>query len=127
MNYLRIVLFIALMMPALEMISQTRDAEQKLNMQHVGHHGTHSEHYLPADAPEVYFDADDMAISIEADGYASYYEVDIISRSTLFTAISTQVGGYGDNVDVSSLPADEYSIVITSSNHNVYEGYFTVE
>lgn len=106
--------------------SSAGDGVSQINIQHQGH-DDHTEHYLPADAPEVYFDADNMAISIEADGYASYYEVDIISRSTLFTAISTQVGGYGDNVDVSSLPADEYSIVITSSNHNVYEGYFTVE
>lgn len=102
-----------------------KDTLGSISLEHKG--GDHSEHYLPADAPEAYFDADNMLIIIVADGYASYYEVDIISRSTLFTAISTQVGGYGDNVDVSSLPADEYSIVITSSNHNVYEGYFTVE
>ena len=120
----RFVFFlIALMLP----ISYQAFARKRIEISHGGQIPTHTEHYLLADAPEVYFDADDMAISIEADGYASYYEVDIISRSTLFTAISTQVGGYGDNVDVSSLPADEYSIVITSSNHNVYEGYFMVE
>ena len=75
----------------------------------------------------VYFDADDMEIIIEADGFASYYEVDIISQVTMLTVISTWVGGYGDTVDVSSLTIGYYQIVITSSNNNVYEGYFTVE
>jgi hypothetical protein len=127
MNSLRIVFFIALAMSALGMTAQTRDGEEKLNMQYVGHHGHHSEYYPPADAPEVYFNADDMEIIIVADGFASYYDVDIISQVTFFTDISTQVGGYGDNVDVSSLTIGYYQIVITSSNNNVYEGYFTVE
>jgi hypothetical protein len=35
------------------------------------------------------------------------------------------VDGYGDTIDVSSLPDDDYTIIITSSNHNVYQGTFT--
>ena len=103
------------------------NAEEVVNIQYIGEHGTHTEYYLPADAPEVFFNADDMEIIIVADGFASYYDVDIISQATFFTDISTQVGGYGDNVDVSSLTIGYYQIVITSSNNNVYEGYFTVE
>lgn len=105
---------------------QNRDGAEQIYIQY-GQTGNHTEHYLPADAPMVYFDADDMEIIIEADGFASYYEVDIISQVTMLTVISTWVGGYGDTVDVSSLTIGYYQIVITSSNNNVYEGYFTVE
>ena len=102
------------------------DGANQVNIQHQGH-DDHTEYYLPADAPEVFFDSDNMEIIIEADGFASYYDVDIISQVTFFTDISTQVGGYGDTVDVSSLTFGYYQIVITSSNNNEYEGYFTVE
>ena len=85
----------------------------------------HSEYYPPADMPEVYFDTDLQEIIIYADGYADYYDVDIISLSTMTAIISTQVDGYGDSIDVSLLPDDNYKIVITSSNNNVYEGQFT--
>ena len=113
--------FIAL----LTLVAHATQEEIVLNNTNQQH--SHSEYYPPADMPEVYFNADDMVIIIEADGFANYYDVDIISLSTMFTDISTLVGGYGGDVDVSSLAADEYKIVITSSNNNVFEGYFTVE
>ncbi len=75
--------------------------------------------------PEAYYDTDDQEIILVADGYADYYDVDIISLSTMTAIISTQVDGYGDSIDVSLLPDDDYKIVITSSNNNVYEGQFT--
>ncbi|MBQ3730806.1 MAG: hypothetical protein IJS04_02790 [Muribaculaceae bacterium] len=75
--------------------------------------------------PEVYFDSDDQEIILVADGYADYYDVDIISLSTMIAVISTQVDGYGDSIDVSSLPDDNYKIVIVSSCNNMYQGYFT--
>lgn len=87
--------------------------------------GTHLEQPTPADMPEVYYDTDDQEIILVADGYADYYDVDIISLSTMMAVISTQVDGYGDSIDVSLLPDDNYKIVITSSNNNVYEGQFT--
>lgn len=90
-----------------------------------GKGGLHSEYYPPADMPEVYYDADNHEIIIVGDGFASYYDVDIVSQSTLLTVISTQIGGYGDTIDVSSLPDDDYTIIITSSNNNEYEGQFT--
>lgn len=87
--------------------------------------GTHLEQPTPADMPEVYYDTDDQEIILVADGYADYYDVDIISLSTMMAVISTQVDGYGDSIDVSLLPDDDYKIVITSSYNNVYEGQFT--
>ena len=94
-------------------------------IRHGGAIGDHSEYYPPADMPEVYYDADNLEIILVADGFANYYDVDIVSQSTQLAVISTQVGGYGDNIDVSSLPDDDYTIIITSSNNNQYEGYFT--
>ena len=87
--------------------------------------GNHSEYYPPADMPEVYYDSSEQEIIIVADGFASYYDVDIVSQSTMLAVISTQVDGYGDTIDVSSLPDDNYTIVITSSNNNEYVGQFT--
>ena len=80
----------------------------------------------PADQPEVYYDDDEQEIIIDGPGSeASYYDVDIVSMSTLDVMLSTQVNGTYDTIDVSSLPDDNYKIVITSSNFNEYEGYFT--
>ena len=79
----------------------------------------------PADQPQAFYDATELHIIIDGTGEATYYDVDIISMSTLVTLISTQVNGTYDTIDVSSLPDDNYKIVITSSNYNVFEGYFT--
>ena len=75
--------------------------------------------------PEAYYNSNMQAIIIVADGFASYYDVDIISQSTQLAVISTQIDGYGDTIDVSSLPDDDYIIYITSSNNNEFVGYFS--
>ena len=95
-----------------------------INLQHTSH-DNHSEYYPPADMPEVYFDYNNLEIILVADGFADYYDVNIISQSTQLAVISTQVDGYGDTIDVSSLPDDDYTIIITSSNNNEYVGQFT--
>lgn len=84
----------------------------------------HIEYYPPADMPEVYFDTDNLEIIIVADGFATYYDVEIVSLGSMLTVISTQIDGYGDSIDVSSLAIGDYRIVITSSNNNVFEGDF---
>ena len=86
----------------------------------------HHEVLYPADQPDVYYQEDEQEIIIDGPGSeASYYDVDIVSMSTLDVMLSTQVNGTYDTIDVSSLPDDNYKIVITSSNFNEYEGYFT--
>lgn len=85
----------------------------------------HFDQPVPADMPEAYYDNDNEEIIIVADGFSSYYDVDIVSQSTMQLVLYTAISGYGDNIDVSSLPDDNYTIVITSSNNNVYEGHFT--
>jgi len=99
--------------------------EARISLAHQNHHGNHSEYYLPVDMPEVYFDGDNLEIVIVAEGYADYYDVEIVSQTSMLAVISTRVDGYGDTLDVSSLPDDDYTIIITSSNHNVYQGTFT--
>lgn len=93
-----------------------------------GHQHDHNEIYLPADMPEaVYYDSDEMEIIIVADGlFTSYYNVLIIRNSTNQTMISTQISGYGDSIDVSLLPSDNYTLVLTTESNNVFEGQFTI-
>ena len=102
-------------------------ARRQIEMNQSGQLPGHSEYYPPADMPEVYIDLDEMEIIIEADGFADYYVVNIISQVTMQCVIYTQISGYGDTVDVSTLPDGYYRLVITSSNNNVFEGFFTIE
>ena len=99
--------------------------EAAINLQHKSG-GDHFEHYTPADMPEVYYDDDTNEIIIVADGFSSYYDVLIIRNSTNQTMVSTQVSGYGDSIDISSLPSDNYLLVITSEYNNVFQGNFTI-
>ena len=101
------------------------DGEQIFLKKHNG--DGHLEHYAPADIPDaVYYDDDTDEIIIVADGFSSYYDVVIIRDTPYQTVISTQISGYGDTIDVSSLSTGNYTIVITSEYNNVFEGHFTV-
>ena len=81
--------------------------------------------FIMADMPDaVYYDSDEMEIIIEADGVSQYYDVEIVSDSLNQTVILTQVSGYGDTIDVSSLPTGSYTIIFTSPLGDVYEGTF---
>ena len=99
----------------------------QINIQNVPHGGSHSEYYPPADMPEAYFNSNDMEIIIVGDGFADYYDVEIVSLGSMLTVIGTQIDGYGDSIDVSSLSDGDYRLVITSSNNNVYEGDFALK
>lgn len=120
-------LFIYLLLVLSSVYSNRLFAEEAINLQHIGNHGNHSEYYPPADMPEVYFNSNEMEIIIVADGFADYYDVEIVSLGSLQTVIATQVDGYGDTIDVSSLSDGDYTIVITSEYNNVYSGYFAIE
>ena len=81
--------------------------------------------FVPMDMPDVYYNDVAQEIIIDGNGYSAYYDVDIISESTLLTVLSTNVDGDYDTIDVTSLPDDNYTILITSSEDNQYEGHFT--
>ena len=91
--------------------------------------GNQHDHFVspptPADMPQVYYDSETGVITVDGSGYASYYYVDIVSQSTLSVVLYDTVDGDYGTVDVSSLPDDNYQIIITSSHNNEYTGYFT--
>ena len=118
--FLALCLFLPLLASA-----DIRGGEEQIFLQKKKKGVGHNEYYPSADMPEVYYDSDNQEIIIVADGFSSYYDVDIVSESTLMIVISTQVDGYGDSIDISSLPDDNYTIVITSEYNNVFEGQFT--
>ena len=103
------------------------DETYQINIEHVPNHGTHfvNPPFVPADMPDVYYDSDNEEIIIDGPGYATYYDVDIISVSTGYVVLYDTVNGTYGTVDISSLPDDNYTILITSSNNNEYEGSFT--
>ena len=101
-------------------------ARRQIDMHQSGHSPSHSGiPFVPADMPDVYYDSDTEEIIIDGTGYATYYDVDIISVSTGYVVLYDTVNGTYGTVDVSSLPDDDYTILITSSNNNEYEGSFT--
>ena len=117
----RAITFTFLMLFALQLFAGRNLRPVHLNPKKIGH----LEQPIPADMPEAYYDTNTEEIIITADGFASYYDVDIVSQSTLQLVLYTTISGYGDNIDVSSLPDDDYTIIITSSYNNEYEGHFT--
>jgi hypothetical protein len=86
----------------------------------------HLEHFVPFDQPDVYYDSDDQTITIDGDGAVNYYDVEIAPVTSSVPVITTQVSGYYDTIDVSSLPAAEYVITIYSPEDNTYEGFFEI-
>ena len=108
------------------MNSRAINREDYINLEYKGNHGTHfGIPFVPVDMPDVYYDSDTEEIIIDGTGYATYYDEDIISVSTGYVVLYDTVNGTYGTVDVSSLPDDDYTILITSSNNNEYEGSFT--
>ena len=108
-------------------LSADRNHNASINLEHRHTNHNHSEYYPPADMPEAFFDSDVLQIILVADGFANFYDVEITLTTGNVPLISTQVDGYGDTIDVSSLPEGYYNITITSSNNNQYVGTFSIE
>ena len=122
MNH-RIIFF--LLFAIVGLLARASDEEIALNCP--GHQHDHSEYYAPADMPVVYLNLETSQIIIVADGFANHYTVEVNSMVSGLTLIYTQIRGYGDTIDVSSLPDGYYQIIITSSNNNMFEGTFLIE
>ena len=90
---------------------------------------THSHWELPAPdiEPEVYYDDVAQEIVIVGTGNATYYDVVIESVNDWDVSLSTQVNGNYGTIDISSLPADEYCITITTQWNDTFVGYFQIE
>ena len=123
----KIIVFLAVMMMFPMYCYADRNGEEQVILHHKKKQTGHLENYPIADMPDAdYYDNDEMEIIIVADGFSSYYEVLIIRNSTNQTMVSTQISGYGDSIDISSLPSDNYIIVITSEFNNVFQGQFSI-
>ena len=126
-NMKKIIVFLAVLMMFPTYCYADRNCEEQVILHHRKNHTGHLENYPIADMPDaVYYDSDEMEIIIVADGTSLYYNVEIVSDYLNQTVIMTQVDGYGDTIDVSSLSTGSYTIVITSEFLNEYEGQFTI-
>ena len=105
------------------MLSADDGTTSAINLQHSGH-GDHSEFPVPADMPDVYYDSDNQEIIIDGLGFVNYYDVEIATAASFVTVLTTQVNGYYDTIDISSLPEGAYVITIESPLGNTYEGNF---
>lgn len=110
----------------LSIMSFSAIADTQIIIHQCGHHGTHNNIPIPADEPDVYYNNVSQTIIIDGGGEVNYYDVEIISLATLETEISTQVNGYYDTIDVSSLPDGEYTIIIYSPTGYTFDGDFAI-
>ncbi len=92
-------------------------------LEHKG--GYHSNFPVPAEMPDVYYNNVSQTIIIDGTGEVEYYDVEIIDLTSLDTVILTQVNGYYDTIDISSLPNGEYVITIDAPTGNSFEGFFS--
>lgn len=108
-------------------LNASGDVGQQINIEQKPKHGTHLENFVPFDMPDVFYDDVSQAIIIDGGGVVTYYDVEIAPVTSSVPVITTQVSGYYDTIDVSSLPATEYVITIYSPENNTYEGFFEIE
>ena len=123
-----ITVFFVLMLSCVNAISlsaQVRN-EKRINLHHKGNLQNHFDHPVLADQPDVYLDTSNAVIIIDGGGEVTYYDVEITSMTTWYVVISTQMNGYYDTIDVSSLTSGDYIITISSPTGNEFEGEFTI-
>ena len=116
------VLFSLVFLTIIPCHANNRD-EEVINMQHIGNHDDHFIFPIPADQPDVYYNHVSQTIIIDGIGEVNFYDVEILSLTTFETEISTQVNGYYDTIDISSLSVGEYVIIIDSPTGNSFEGF----
>ena len=118
----RTIIFSILAVFAIQLFADPAQQAVPLKKTKIGHHNIP----MPADMPNVYYNNDTRTVIIDGGGEVSYYDVEIVSLTTLYTEISTQVSGYYDTIDVSSLSEDDYVIIIDSPTGYSFEGDFTI-
>ena len=121
----RLIIFVLFIVAATSLCLQA--GRRPIVVQHGGSANDHWE--LPATdiEPEVYYDDVAQEIIIVGTGNATYYNVVIESVNDWDVSLSTQVNGSYDTIDISSLPADEYCITITTAWNDTFVGYFEIE
>jgi len=121
---MRNVLFLCCLFATINLVANVRSDTIELHKK--GSLGTHIEISLPDVEPTVYYDNDSREITIVGTGFASYYDVEIMSVTTSTVCITTRVDGSYDTIDVSSLPDDNYVITLDPPVNISFEGYFSI-
>ena len=83
----------------------------------------HNEWNIPADMPDVYYNNVSGTITIVDYANVTYY---VTIYDDWWNAVITDTKVGGGTIDVSSLSTGDYTIDITTSWNNQYEGEFTV-
>lgn len=83
----------------------------------------HTEVNIPADMPDVYYDSELGVITIVDYANVTYY---VTIYDDWWNAVITDTKPGGGTINVSSLSPGDYTIDITTSWSNQYEGEFTV-
>ncbi len=105
------------------------EAANHIRIQQVPKGGTHFDLPIPADQPEVYYYSSTQEIIVDGDdgGFVCYYDVEIYPSASAIPIISTQIDGDYDTIDVSSLTAGDFTIIIYSPYNHEFQGEFTIE
>ena len=106
-------------------VCMARD-EENINLHYPGSVQNHYNVPIPAEMPDVYYNNVSQTIIIDGTGEVEYYDVEIMSLTTFDVLISTQINGYYDTIDISSLPDGEYVITIDAPTGNSFEGFFEI-
>ena len=106
--------------------TQTNANCTKLQISRPSKINNRTEYYTPTDEPTVYYNDEEQTIVIEGEGVVDYYDVVISSIGSRQTMCATTVNGISDTIDISTFPAGEYQLTITSSNNNMFHGQFTI-
>lgn len=97
--------------------------EQQVQMKKKSNNNPHSEWNIPADMPDVYYNYVSGTITIVDYANVTYY---VTIYDDWWNAVITDTKVGGGTIDVSSLSTGDYTIDITTSWNNQYEGEFTV-
>lgn len=122
----RLLLFTFLSILMCVDINADGSAAAQINLQKKKVKDGHFDQPIPDVEPEVYYDNDAHELTIVGTGFASYYDVEIMSVTTSTVYISTRVDGSYDTIDVSSLPDDNYVITLDPPVNISFEGYFSI-
>ena len=122
---MRTVKFLLIVLLSLtSLVGMARD-EGVINLHYPGNGPHHNNIPMPAEMPDVYYNNVSQNIIIDGGGEVEYYDVEIMSLTSFDVLISTQVNGYYDTIDISSLPDGEYVITIEAPTGNSFEGFFS--
>ncbi len=122
----RLLLFTFLSILMCVDINADGSAAAQINLQKKKVKDGHFDQPIPDVEPEVYYDNDAHELTIVGTGFASYYDVEIMSVTTSTVYISTRVDGSYDTIDVSSLPDDNYVITLAPPVNISFEGDFSI-